>query len=292
MKQKNINLVCIFILTFFLNITNDLGAQPGFGRGGMGFGRGPMALGIQYEYFDPSAIHQILGSLSKTIPIGAGRRPGASPLARGSFLNLNGGIRFGGNLDSTEFRWRVAVIDADIYRRFFRFGFTIVDLDKTGILDKDYRWVNFRLGLAPGIGSQTVFVSPFVMGIAGIGSWEMGAVNYPGSGSIADSSLSGSEAGYQFGIVLGIFRHIIVTADYKERILVDGPEPRFKTWGGEIRLMPGRKFRMFGRGIHLYIRYEREKLELNDSILTEKNIRLKAGIQFIPAPPKKRNPWE
>lgn len=136
---------------------NALYARRG-GFGGMpGFGRGPMTLGIQYDYVDPSASHQILGTFSQPIPFGFRcGASGAPSFSRMSFLNLAGGVRFGGEQDSSEFRWRAGLLDGDINRKLILIGGTILDYDKTGLLEKDFRWFNLRLGLSPTLGSQSL----------------------------------------------------------------------------------------------------------------------------------------
>ncbi len=60
-----------------------------------------------------------------------------SRMIRLSSLNAGGGVRFGGVLDSSEFRWRVAVLVGDYQNWLFSLGATIVDLDKSGLKEKN-----------------------------------------------------------------------------------------------------------------------------------------------------------
>ena len=287
MKKSIIVAIASFIL--LLSAANALYAQRGFGPG---LGRGPMNLGIQYDYVDPSASHQILGTFSQPMPLGfrRGGRGAPSPGGQMSFLNLAGGIRFGSEKDSTEFRWRAGLLDGDINRGLFLIGGSILDYDKTGLLEKDFRWFNLRLGLSPTLGSRKFSITPRVIGILGAGSWELGQANYKEFGLAADSSLSGVEAGYRLGLSLRLLRRLSVSAEYSERILVDGPEPHFKTWSGEARVMPG----SIGNAmVAVFVRYSQEKVELRDFPLKRENQNIRAGVRFtlIPRRPPV-DPWD
>lgn len=281
-------LVCIFLLP---GAMNALYAQRGGFGGVPGLGRGPMALGIQYDYIDPSGSHQILGTFSQPMPLGFRRGSSGTPsFSRMSFLNLAGGIRFGGEQDSTEFRWRAGLLDGNINRRLILIGGTLLDYDKTGLLEKDFRWFNLRLGISPALGSRKFSITPRVVGMVGAGSWELGQANYNEFGLAADSSLSGVEAGYRLGLSLWLLRRLSISADYSERILVDGPEPHFKTWSGEARVMPG----SIGNAIvAVYVRYSQETAELRDFSPARENQNISAGVRFtlIPRRPPV-DPWD
>jgi hypothetical protein len=283
--------VSILISALLLAAINTLYAQRGgFGRG-PGFGSGPMTLGIQYDYFDPSAFHQILGTFSQTMPLGFRRgEAGVPSLNRMSFLNLAGGVRFGGERDSTEFRWHAGLLEGDINHGFLLIGATILDYDKSGILEKDFRWFNLRLGLSKGVGSRKILVIPEILASVGAGSWELGKANYQYLGSIVDSFLSGVEAGYRAGLSLALARKLTLYAGYSERVLVDNLEPHFKTWNAEARVLFGK---IEGAVIDLFARYSEEKTELRDTGILQENKNIKAGfrITLIPKRPRE-NPWD
>jgi hypothetical protein len=196
----------------------------------------------------------------------------------------------GGENDSTEFRWRAGLLDGNINRRLILIGGTILDYDKSGLLEKDFRWFNLRFGLSPILGSRKFSVTPQVIGIVGAGSWQLGQANYKEFGLAADSSLSGVEAGYRLGLSLRLPWRFSLSGDYGERFLVDGPEPHFKTWNGEARVMPG----SIGNAmVVVFVRYSQEKTELRDFPVTRENRNISAGVRFtiIPRPPPV-DPWD
>ena len=281
-------LAFVLVLTIAFSLNDTLFAQRGLGRGGMGFGRGPATYGLHYDYFDPSGVHQVMASFSRIMPLGM--RPGASPTARITTLNLSGGVRFSGPVDSTEFRWRAALFDGNFNRKWLRIGVTIADLNQSGRMKEDYRWVTLRMGPNPHFGSSKIILSPHAVGIIGLGAWELGQINYSKLLTLADSSLSGLEVGYQFGMALALARRVILLADYTERVLVAGPEPRFKTLGIESRLRLGK---LLGGMLNLVARYEHEDTELNDITLTQENRQLRVGITLTPIPRRREpNPWD
>jgi hypothetical protein len=267
---------CFFLM--FAIQSSDVQAQPGFGRGGGGLFMGP--LGIQYDYFDSSGISQLMLTLSHHIPIGRGAPRDStrmSQVIRVSFLDAGIGVRFGGVLDSSEFRWRVKVLEADFTKWLFSFGATIADLDQSGLKEKENRWVNIRLGLQPRIRLWKLIASPFVLGFAGLGEWRLGNIHYAALGDIADSTFSGPESGYRAGVSVILFPLFRLTADYGMRTISYGPDPQFTTWSVEIHLLPGRGFL---RRFSPFVRFEIEKAKLKDSGENGENRHIQVGIML------------
>lgn len=98
------------------------------------------------------------------------------------------------------------------------------------------------------------------------------------------------EAGYRLGLSLWLLRRLSISGDYSERILVDGPEPHFKIWSGEARVMPG----SIGNAlVTVFARYSQEKTELRDFPLNRENQNITAGVRFtlIPRRPPV-DPWD
>ena len=281
-------------LSYFISIILLLGAtdlsfaQRGFGRG-LPFGRGPKTIGIEYDYFDPSIIHQILGTFSQTM--NPGLRPNSPLRGQISFLNLAAGARWGLGTDSTEFRWRAGLLDGDvIIHRIFAMGVTILDFNHAGILDEDVRWFNLRLGLGPALGTRKILIIPKFIGSFGAGRWTLGQTNYSNFGLGADTTLSGSEAGYQGSLSFLLFWRITITGKYSERIFLNSPEPHFKTLevGTQIRLG-----KPPGVLTNLLISYSHEEMRFYDRNASQKNDQLKVGIEFTFLPHFPRpDDWE
>jgi hypothetical protein len=286
MRYKTLPYFVIFI--FLIIVTNSSFAQRGFGRG-LPFGRGPKTIGIEYDYFDPSVVHQILGTFSQTMNLGL--RPNNCLRGQISFLNLAAGARWGLGTDSTEFRWRAGLIDGDvIIRKILAVGVTILDFNHAGILDEDVRWFNLRFGLGPAIGNGKILIIPKFTGSFGAGRWTLGQTNYSNFGHGADTTLSGSEAGYQGSLSFLLFWRITITGKYSERIFLNSPEPHFKTLEAGTQIRLGKPP---GILTSLIINYSHEETHFYNTNASQKNDQLKAEIQFTFLPHFPRpDDWE
>lgn len=284
-KYKFIFIASILIL---FSGPNSLVAQGGMGRGLPFLGRGPLALGIQYDYFDPADRHQVIAALSQTGMAGF-RREKLSSLFQISTLMLAGGVLFNSSFDNSEFRWRAGLLDVNLNRKILFIGGTLLDYDQSKLLEKDFRWFNLRLGLGPILGKHSFFIAPKVIGTIGAGSWKLGNINYIALGNVTDTTYSGMEGGFQVGLDIGYLRRLHISAFYSERILVDGQEPHFKNWSAELRYLVGK----IGNDlVNLYIQYQQQNVEIVDSDSVQENINLRAGVQITLIPEKPTvKPW-
>ncbi len=237
-------------------------------------GRGPQTIGIQYDYFEISETHQVSLQISRGMDTG---------FMRMSMMTLMGGIRFGIG-DSTEFRWRAGLLDTDMIRKFFSVGWTIVDYNKAGILERDFTYVNLRLGPALRLGSPRLSTIAQVAGSIGGSEIILGETNYSGSGLDKDKKLSGFEAGYKSMLSL-IMRRFTVSVDYGERIIGDTPEPHFKTLGVGAQVRFGGE--RIGGGTILFLRFERQHFSLPKNGFEQAGSRIALGLRILPSPPER-----
>jgi hypothetical protein len=169
------------------------------------------------------------------------------------------------------------------------FGFTVLDLDKTGTLEENFRWVNARIGPGFSLGSRKFSLGVRALGTIGIHSIVLGRDNYREIGPAADSTLSGIEVGYRVAVPLQIGSRILLLGEWNDRILVDTPEPRFKTLLGGLRVILGKAD---GAKFVLSANYRREEVTFTDSTLKIKNNFFQARLQYSPAPPRPRSPFD
>lgn len=242
---------------------------PGFGRI---LSRMPLSIGVTYAYSDPSFLHQVEGRLRFTREWGV--LPGRSPFSHVTVIDVAVGGRFARG-DSTEVRWRAALLDADFSRRWTTFGFTLIDLDRQGLLEEDFRWANLRVGLGRAVGSRQFALFPEVRGSAGVGRWKVGLVHYPALGLDEQRKLKGLEVSYLARLTLTAARRLMLSAGYGERVLVDAPEPHLKTFRLEGSLRSGRPGKSF---LRLTFYYLRERSNLNDRPGEQVNKRFGAGL--------------
>jgi hypothetical protein len=262
-----------FFTSAILFLPKDGLTQRGLG-GGMLLGRGPQTIGLQYDYFEISETHQISLQISRGMDMG---------FMRMSMMALMGGIRFGAG-DSTEFRWRVGLFDTDMIRKFFSVGWTIVDYNKAGMLERDFTYVNLRLGPALRLGNPRFSAIAQVAGSIGGSEIILGETNYPGSGLDKDKKLSGFEAGYKSMLSL-VMRRFTVSADYGERIIGDTPEPHFKTLGVGAQVRFGGE--RIGGGVILFLRFERQEFLLSENGFAQTGKRISLGLRILPTPPER-----
>ncbi len=271
----------IFLIFLLLMFTANLSAQlgPGTFRG--------MTLGVRYNYFDPAVVHQAMAEGGQVRYFGL-ISPKA-PLTYTSSINWVLGARFNTDGDSTDFIWRFNIADGEVKRKLLAYGYTILDLDQSGSLKRNFRWVNVRVGPGVSVGGQKLSFGVKVMGTLGIHSIRFGKDNYSELGNMADSTLSGIEAGFRITAPLQIASKLMLFGEYSDRVLVDGQEPRFKTFSGGLRLAFGKPR---GAKFILSASYHREEVSFNDSPLEFDNNFFQAQIQFTPAPPKPRSQFD
>jgi hypothetical protein len=260
--------ICFFMAATFILPKAAL-SQPG--PGGMLFGPGPKTIGIQYDYFDISGAHQITLQISRGPDMG---------IMRMSMLTLAGGVRFGYR-DSTEFRWRAGLLDADMIRKFLSFGGTLLDYNKTGMLETDFTYINLRLGPVLRLGNPRFAAIARVVGSVGGSAIVLGETNYPGAELDEDKELSGGEAGYRSILSLLFMGRFTVSAEYGERIIGSKPEPHFKTFGVGAQLRLGEE--RFG-GKNLFLRFERQEFSLSENSFKQVGNQIKVGLQILPSP--------
>ena len=275
-------------MLFLLALTTILSAQPRGGRGPLG---GPGALGLRYDYVDPAAVHQALLTYSMARPMGfAGR---GAPLNRVSAWNLAIGARFGVDDDRENVRWRAALMEADWQRRWLAMGTTVLDFDRTGRLERDFRWVQFRLGIGRSLHFGPLTATPQVLGRLGLTRIDAGRLHYadPAFTRLADSTLAGVEIGYRGGVVATWRQVVTLNGWMEERLIVDGPEPRLRTFGVALRAPLGG-----GEGFRLALRVSatRETVTLTDVDGELESDAVRAELLWFRLP-KRRNPiddWE
>ena len=212
-----------------------------------------------------------------------------APLTYMSSFNWALGARFNTRQDSTSFIWRINLVDAEMKRKLLAFGFTIVDLDRTGPMERNYRWVNGRVGPGIMLGGRKFSIGAKAMGTIGAHSIILGRDNYGVLGQTADSTISGLEAGYRITVPMRIGGRILLHGEYSDRVLVKSPEPRFKTLSGGLRIAFGT---LEGPKFLLLASYRQEELSFNNSDLKIDNNYFQLGIRFVPAPPKRRSQFD
>lgn len=279
--NKNIAGKVLFSLVLLLFFFSSLFAQRGFGRR-PGMGGGLMTLGLRYDNFDPANDHQIIGQFSFRRPVA--RRGALSPGSYISNIILAGGARFVSG-DSTVFRWRAGLLDAHISRKIWVMGVTLLDYDKTGIPEENLRWFNLRFGLGPTFGKRKIAFSPRLTGSVGSSRLKLGRTDYPDLASIADSTISGLQAGYKGSVTLAIKGQFLLSADYGEKVLFDTPEPHILVTGVQATLRLGKKL---VKPFAVYFRYEKERVKIATTNLRQDNRRILAGISYIILPQHKK----
>ncbi len=252
-------------------------AQRGFGRGG--FGGQPSTLGIHYTYVDPSGIQQVNGEFMQLRDLA--RVPGASPLSYVSTAMLAAGARFGGTLDSAEFRWRAGLMDANLNRRLMVIGLTLLDFDRSGPLFEDFRWIQGRLGLGKTLRHRKLAISGQIYGVVGRTRIEMGREYYQEFGRVVDSTLSGLETGFSVGVGLRYGRKLVLKGSYFDRVIVKSPEPHFTGFTAEANYYPGS---VAGNLVRLFVLWRFEETEINASDIVIENTFISAGVRVTLRP--------
>jgi hypothetical protein len=282
--QKKLNRI-LFVLILMIVSSSDsdrLFAQ----FGSLASSGAPISLGIQYDYYDPAILHQITARFGMTrysdfVPEG-------SPFAQSTSLGLAGGIRFGpGN--ETDFRWRISLLNGNVpYKKLFIFGISLLDINKTGLLEEDYLLAEGRAGFAPVLGGKTLSFCPRLAGTIGGGSLILGEDNYADI-AIADTlntlvRLSGLQLGFKAGFAVRIKQNFLLMADYSDRTLFDGTEPRFRSLSGELRWLAGNRRKAF----RFFVRYQHENASLNKLPLEHDNNSITGGVTYSFQPQSKR----
>ena len=263
-------------------------SQQIFAQLGLPFisGRVPKQFGVRYDYYDAANIHQVVGTFSRTRNfVGA---TGHSPLGYFSSTYFAAGARFLTDRDSTSFVWRAGLVDAEFQRKIWVVGVTIVDLDRSGPLDRNFRWANGRIGPGFTIGGKSFSISPQFVGVVGSSSLILGKENYGALGKNADSTFAGIEAGFRAALPVSIGRRILLVGMYTDRTLIDGPEPHFKTVSGELRVRLGKR----RKSVTFFASYRRETVNFNNSSLEIENNFVQAGLRLNLIPERRVNPWD
>jgi hypothetical protein len=282
--KLQIVLISLFSLLF---ISNHIFAQPGPGINPLMFlGRGNSVLDVRYDYFNPSEFHQVIVHYSTLMVPRMGDNINPGNLV--STTILEGGFCFK-KQDSTVFRYRAALVDANFSRKLIALGFTALDYDKTTLLEKNLRWFNGRLGLTKSFRIRRLILAGRLVGTAGYTELLLGRTFYSNYGTAADSSLSGFEAGYIISGTL-LFKKINCNIVYHNKVLLDNPEPQFKIFSIDLFFhLLGKR----GGGFLIHVNYENEKSELNLRNLFQKNRKFTVGLSYIIIPTKRRTPdWD
>ncbi len=275
-------------LLLFASLSTFFFSQQIFAQFGLPFigGHGPKQFGVRYDYFDAANIHQIVGEFSRTRNFGG--LTSRSPLGYFSTMNFAGGARFLTDRDSTSFVWRIGLVDAEFQRKIWIIGVTIVDLDRSGSLDRNFRWANGRIGPGFTIGGKKLSISPQFVGVIGSSSLILGKENYSALGKNADSTFAGIEAGFRAALPVRIGRRVLLVGMYTDRTLIDGPEPHFKTFLGELRVHLGKR----RKSVTFFANYRRETVSFNNSSLEIENNFVQAGLRLNLIPERRVNPWD
>jgi hypothetical protein len=276
-----INTICLNLLIISL-----IQAQPGFG-GGRGLLRGPLQLGLQYDNFNPAEVHQITGNLAFKRLLGM--RPDARINGHISNFNLAVGIQFFSK-DSTNWRWRAGLLDANIISKNYLFKLRLIDFDQRGLVKELVQWFNAGFGLGRTIGNRKISLRPQLTGALGYSRIKLGLTNYPNFFEITDSTISGLDAGYQAIISVDLFSRINFSVDFSKRIVLDDIEPHIENWGINTSIRVGKRPIT---PLLLYFRYEKENIKIATTLLEQNNHRFLTGISYtiIPSPPR-RDPFD
>lgn len=283
--MRQFTLIPAFIFLAMLSMESPLFAQ----RGAVPLlgGGGPQQFGVRYDYFDPGISHQITAEFSRSRPLGM--RPGASPLSYFTSLNLAAGLRFLTQADSSKFVWRIGLFDGEFQRSLWVLGLTIVDLNRSGPLSRDFRWVNGRIGPGLTIGNRRWGISPQMVGTIGFSSVILGRENYNHAGILTDSTFAGLDAGFRTAVAVRIGTRLLLAGKYQERLVVNGPEPHFKTLGAEVRLRFGK---LRGNALSFTASFAREQLDFNNAGGEVENRFFQVGLRLSRAGRRPPSPWD
>ncbi len=283
--MRQFTLIPAFIFLAMLSMKSPLLAQ----RGSLPLlgGGGPQQFGLRYDYFDPGVIHQITAEFSRSRPLGM--RPGASPLRYFTSLNLTAGLRFLPQADSSKLVWRIGLLDGEFQRRLWVLGLTIVDLDRSGPLSRDFRWVNGRIGPGLTLGNRRWGISPQLVGTIGFSSVILGQKNYPHPEISTDATFAGLDAGFRAMVAVRIGARFLLAGKYQERRVVNGPEPHFKTLGTELRLRFGK---LRGNALTFTASFAREQLDFTHAGGEVENGFFQVGLRYNRAARRVPSPWD
>jgi hypothetical protein len=147
-------------------------------------------------------------------------------------------------------------------------------------LQEDYLLAEVRFGFAPTIGKRLIAFTPRLIATAGGGTMVLGNRNYSEL-AIADTEnafrrLAGFQLGFRAGAAIRIQQRLILLAEYSDRTLFDGLEPRFQTGSAELRLVLGDR----DRALRIYARYEDEDAKLNKLARKQHNRNVKFGLVY------------
>jgi hypothetical protein len=178
------------------------------------------------------------------------------------------------------------LLDANINTKNFIFGLTLIDYNQSEIKKEHVQWFDGRFGLGRTIGNRKFSLRPQITAAVGYSRLKFGSVNYSQLDQLADSTISGLDAGFRASLTIDIYGRFILSADFNERIIIDNIEPHFKLSGiqAAIRINKG-----WSNPLFLFFRYEKEKTEIATTSLEQENNRYLAGISYtiVPSPPEK-----
>lgn len=246
--------------SLWLLLFSLLGGDLAYGQFGIGRGRAgsfPANYGLQYQYFDPSEVQQILINFDRGVsggPAAQRRRFSVSTLA------ISAGLRINTPNDSSNFRWRIKVADAQFSRRLITLGLTLFDLDHAGVAEASYYFIQGRVGLRRAFGNRKLTLVPQASGFVGNRAMEFGNQNYPLPKVQADTTYRGVEVGFYGGLYVAIGRRLSVNGRYRESVLIDMNEPQLKSIRADLQIALGR---ISGNPLFLLLGYQRETLNFN-----------------------------
>ncbi len=270
----------IFLIVIVFGVVDQARAQLGLLLGG----RRPIVLETRYDYFDQQEQHQVMGTFARIAPLG---RKGGSPWSHLTTLNLAAGYRF--NADTSQVRWKIALLDGNIQRKNMLVGLTVFDFDESGKLEENYRWFAARLG--PVFRVRAGKVAAFFNGVGEIGQSRMvlGQTNYGELGHAADSTLVGLQAGFRVNAAISVGRKILLSGGYGEKVLVDAYEPRFRQATAGLTVQLAKSKKMTAR---FFADYLWEEVDVNDLDISINNQVVRAGVSFLLIPQRRRSQFD
>ena len=140
------------------------------------------------------------------------------------------------DLSTFDFRWRAGLIDMDFIRTPLSMGLTLIDYNKSGLLELDVRWINIRLGPSIHLGSPTTYFTLKAVGTGGVTTLKMGSFAY--AGLEADAELAARKRSYEIGYigeaVVMIADRVSLSGLFEYRHLLGGLRPERYQLTGQL----------------------------------------------------------
>ena len=234
-------------------------------------GAAPYLFGLRYDHVNQTTTHQFVLEAARVVAI-ADLLPQISPKSYFIVLNLAAGARFNENT-STAFRWKASLVDLNIYKSPISGGMTLMEFDRSKVVDLNARWFEVRVGPSFRLGSDGFSVTPRIIGVGGISTLKLGSANYSALGSEVNRSPLAFHVSYVAELSVEIGRSFVFTGDFSQYIHFGGSDAKFNRYGAEALVIPSVNYRLFAR-----YQYEEAWMGKGDQQQTDQ---VHVGIRYI-----------